>query len=64
MKTEKEIVNLIIDIEKELWDEDCYLDEGQQSRLYTLYEVLDRELTLEESDRLQNEKEKTMNEYL
>ena len=64
MKKEKEIVKMIIELEKELFDEECYLDEGQQSRLFTLYEVLDRELNKEEKSILEQKQQEMREEYL
>lgn len=64
MKNEKEIVKMIIELEKELFDEECYLDEGQQSRLFTLYEVLDRELNEEEKSILEQKQQEMREEYL
>lgn len=64
MKNEKEIVKMIIELEKELFDEECYLDEGQQSRLFTLYEVLDRELNEEEKSILEQKQQEMHEEYL
>lgn len=64
MKNEKEIVKMIIELEKELFDEECYLDEGQQSRLFTLYEVLDRELNEEEKSILEQKQQEMRKEYL
>lgn len=64
MKSEKEIVEMIIELEKELFDEECYLDEGQQSRLFTLYEILDRDLNEEENNILEEKREEMKEEYL
>ena len=41
MRSEQEIKERITELE-EMWD-DCYLDEGQQSELQTLYWVLGEE---------------------
>lgn len=64
MKNEKEIVKMIIELEKELFDEECYLDEGQQSRLFTLYEILDRDLNEEEKSILEQKQQEMREEYL
>lgn len=55
MKSEKEVVDMIIEIEA-LFDpenEYSYLDEGQQAELQALYSVLDRDLTKKENSKVE-----------
>ena len=59
MKEEKRVVDNIIDLESELFDDTCYLDEGQHTSLQKLYEVLDRELNDKEKKQvIEKRKEK------
>tara|TARA_B100000700_G_C15063546_1_gene867802 strand:- start:14585 stop:14815 length:231 start_codon:yes stop_codon:yes gene_type:complete len=60
MKDENYIIEQIINLESELFDEECYLDESQQSRLHSLYEILDRELTSEEKNKIIQERKNKM----
>lgn len=45
MKSENDIVKEITALERKLFDDECYLDEAEKSKLQTLYETLDRDLT-------------------
>lgn len=52
MKSEKKIVAEIISLETIVFDDECYLEEADQSRLQTLYEVLGRELNQSEKSEI------------
>tara|TARA_B100002019_G_C21235137_1_gene582283 strand:+ start:1409 stop:1639 length:231 start_codon:yes stop_codon:yes gene_type:complete len=60
MKDENYIIDQIINLESELFDEECYLDESQQSRLHSFYEILNRELTSEEKNKIIEERKSKM----
>ena len=45
MQIEKRIINEIVSLETLLFDDEAYLDESEQSRIKTLYQLLERELT-------------------
>jgi hypothetical protein len=50
MKKEKEIIEEIFNIEKHLFDEECYLNEHEQYRITTLYQTLNRKLNDKEKE--------------
>lgn len=52
MMNDKEIVEHIIELEAKQYEEDAYLDEGEQRELMTLYSFLGRELTNSEQERV------------
>ena len=61
MISEEKVVELVLGVES-LYDPDdgSNLDEGQQARLYTLYEILDRDLTDEEQQKLNKMREELL----
>jgi len=59
VKTEKEIIKRIIEIESQYDPEDdfSYLDEGQQAELSALYWVLDKELPSDAKKEIANNRD-------
>ena len=64
MKTEADIINEIVILEGQLFDETCYHDEYNQARLSALYEVLDRDLNDNEKSLVNQERRNQMEENL
>lgn len=64
MKNEKEVIDEIVELESMLFDDTCYLDEGDQNRLQTLYQILNRSLTDSEKERIITERRNQMEDLI
>ena len=64
MQTEQKIIDEIISLETLLFDEEAYLDEGEQSKIQILYQVLGRTLTEIEKSIIYKKRLEYMNECI